>query len=346
MITYQLHTRIFQIEDGGQFVFPNKCQLELKLGPGTTFGTEDAPSRTLVRAREATVLINSNTGRWIAQSRPPLERLEVILESPDSCFCLDGDRLTYDFNCANIEQLEGTLTAFKWVLPPLLNLDFSDPPIVEHARGRVGQTPFRWEHKADEWRIHMRIVTADRLEKHVVFAFETLPLFNGTANRRLAAALSYFHVAARLNVCGDSPWEFMAETILNYAKCLDILFVTSDNTREDLRKGLRELGYEDEEIEGDFVPITILRSWIDIAHPRVAIYKSTDLQVLYRYMTLAEGRFRDLLRRVIDKVQDGTFSLPQAEDLSLDCSERKGMDRLVEKMKSRLGVITETPSST
>lgn len=342
MLTYKLHTRIFRIEDGEQFVFPNKCQLELKLGPGTTFGTEDAPSRTLIRAREATVLINSNTGRWTAQSRPPLERLEVILESPDSRISLDGDKLTYDFHCANIEELEGTINALKWVLPPLLNLDFSDPPIVEHARGRIGQTAFRWEHKPDEWRIHMRTVTAERLEEHVAFAFETLPLFNGTANRRLAAALSYFHVAARLNVCGDSPWEFMAETILSYAKCLDILFVSSENTREDLRIGLRELGYKDEEIEGDFVPITILRSWIDVAHPRVAIYKSTDLQVLYRYMVLADGRFRDLLRRVIDKVQDGTFSLPQAEDLSLDSVKQKGMDRLVEKMKSRLGVIAET----
>jgi len=232
------------------------------------------------------------------------------------------------------------------LLPSLLNLDFSDPPVVEYALGRVGQTAFRWEHKADEWRIHMRTVTADRLEKHFAFAFETVPLFNGTANRRLVAALSYFHVATQLNVCGDSPWEFMAETILNYAKCLDILFVTSENTRHDLRNGLESIGYKDEEIEGDFVPITILRSWIDVAHPRVAIYKSTDLQVLYRYMALAEDRFRDLLRRVVDKVQDGTFSLPTSEDLSLDSGERKRMDRLVNQMKSRLGVIAETLPST
>lgn len=342
MLTYQLHTRNFQIEGGGQFVFPNKCRLELKLAPGTTFGTEDAPSRTLVRAREASVLINSNTGRWIAQSRPPLERLEVIIESANSCFCLNGDTLTYDFQCASIEDLEGTLVAFKWVLPPLLNIEFSDPPIVEYARGRVGETAFRWEHKPDEWRVHMRTVTADRLEQHVAFAFETLPLFNGTANRRLAAALSYFHVATRLNVCGDSPWEFMAETILNYAKCLDILFVTSEDTRDDLRNGLKALGYGNDEIEGDFVPITILRSWIDVAHPRIAIYKSTDLQVLYRYMALSEDKFRDLIRRMIDRVQNGTYVLPDREDLSLDSEERKGMDRLVSQMKARLGVLAET----
>ena len=342
MLTYQLHTRIFQIEDGGRFTFPSKVHLEFKLAPGTTFGTDDAPSRTLVRAREASVLINSNTGRWLAQSRPPLEKLEVIVESPTSRLCLSGHNLTYDFECASIEELDGTLTAFKWVLPPLLNIEFSDPPIVEYARGRVGETTFRWEHKADEWRIQMRTVTADRLEEHFALAIEAMPIFNGTANRRLAAALAYFHVATRLNICGDSPWEFMAETILNYAKCLDILFVTSANTRDDLRTGLQALGYADDEIEGDFVPITILRSWIDVAHPRVAIYKSHDLKVLYRYVALAETTFRELLRRVVDKVQDGTFAVPEREDLSLEPDERKRMDRLVAQMKSRLGVIADT----
>ena len=342
MLTYQLQTRIFQIEKGGPFQFPNKALLELRFAPGTTFGTDEAPSRTFVHAHEATVQINANTGRWLVQSRPPLERLEVVVESPTSRLCLSGDGLQYEFECSNIEELEGALSAFKWVLPPLLNLEFSDPPIVEFARGRVGLTAFRWEHRAEEWRIHLRPVSADRLEKHFAFAFKAMPIFNGTAHRRLAAALSYFHVATRLNVCGDSPWEFMSETILNYAKCLDILFVTSENTRDDTRKGLTQLGYTEKEIEADFVPILILRSWVDVAHPRVAIYKSPDLQVLYRYMALAEDKYRKLLRRALDKVQDGSFVLPDHGDLSLDSHEQEGVDRLVAQMKSGLGVINET----
>lgn len=346
MFTYQLHTRIFQIEDGGNFNFPNKARLEFKFAPGTTFGTEDAPSRTMVRAREATILINANTGRWTVQSRPPLERLEVILESPTSQLSLNGDNLTYDFECSNIEELHGIFSAFKWIFPPLLNLEFSDPPVVEYARGRVGKTRFRWEHKPEEWRINTRTVTADRLKQHFIFAFEALSVFSDTANRRLAAAMSYFHVATRLNVCGDSPWEFMSETILNYSKCLDILFVRSENTKDDIRHGLTTLGYTKDEIEGDFVPITILRSWVDVAHPRVAIYRSPDLQVLYRYMALAEVRFRKLLRRVLDKVQDGSFVFPATEELKLDPAEQKGMDRLVTQMRSRLEVVEDTPPDT
>ena len=97
MLTYQLQTRIFKIEEGGRFKFPNKVLLEVKFAPGTSFGTDAAPSRTLVRAREATVIINSNTGRWLAQSRPPLERLEVVVETPSSRLSLNGDKLKYEW---------------------------------------------------------------------------------------------------------------------------------------------------------------------------------------------------------------------------------------------------------
>jgi hypothetical protein len=342
MLTYQLHTRVFQIENGGALHFPNRAVLQVKLGPGTAFGTEDRLSRTLVRAREATVRLNANTGRWLAQSRPPLERLEVLIESPTSRFSLDGDSLLYEFDCASMEELDGTINGIKWVLPALLNLQFSEPRMIEHVRGRVGDTRFRWEHKPDEWRIHMRPVTAESLEQHVAESWEKLPLFNGTANRRLAAALSYFHVAVRLSVSGDSPWEFMAESILNYAKCLEILFARSEDSRDDIRQELRTLSFTDEEIEGDFVPVLVLRNWVDVAHPKVAIFKARDMKVLYRYMADCEERFRALLIRVLAGFSEGQYHLPQDADLSLKPEDQRDVDRLVEQMKSRLGVLAGT----
>ncbi|MCZ6780465.1 MAG: hypothetical protein O7C73_02340 [Nitrospirae bacterium] len=346
MLTYQLHTRVFQIEGGGQFQFPNTAVLEVKFSPGSAFGTEDRLSRTLVRAREATVMLNANTGRWLAQSRPPLERLEVVLESPTSLFSLHGDELRYEFQCSSIDELEGTIAGIKWILPPLLNLEFSDPPIIEYVRGSVGQTNFRWEHRPEEWRINIRTVTPEKLEKHLASAWENILLFNGIENRRLAAALTYFHVALRLCVSGDSPWEFMAESILNYAKCLEILFVTSENSRDDIRRELNKLSYTAEEIEGDFVPILVLRSWIDVAHPRVAIFKSRDLKVLYRYMAMSEGRFRTLLTRVLSAVGEEHYHITQDTDLSLNAEEQRGVDRLVNQMKGRLGVLADTLDGT
>lgn len=287
MLTYQLHTRVFFVETGEPLVFPNKATIEILLGPATSFGAADAPSRTLVRNQaNSKIIINANTGRWLAQSRPPLEKLEVILNSSASRLILDGNQLSFQFECMGIDELQNTIMSFKWILPPLLNLAFPDPPLVESVRGNVGPTKFHWQHEPEEWRIHIKTSTKSVLEEKFATAFETLPMFNNIGNRRLAASLSYFHTAVRLSVAGDSSWEFMSETILNYAKCLGILFVVSKNSNDDVRAGLAMLGYTPDEIDGDFIPILILRSQIDVAHPRVAIHKPKDLKVLYKYLAL------------------------------------------------------------
>lgn len=339
MLTYQLQTRVIMIEDGGELSFPKRVALELRLAPATAFGAEDKPSGTLVKGREATIRIDANTGRWLCQSKPALDLLDVTLKSPSSKLNLAGNILKYEFDCSDAKELEGTLSAFKWLLPPLLNLQFSEPPHVLYVRGTIGDTKFRWEHKADEWQVHIRSITPEKLEEHVAFSFEHLSLFNGFQNRRLAAALSYFYVAVRLNVCGESPWEFMSETILNYAKCMESLFVTSEDSRADVRRELENLGYTNDEIEGDFIPILILRSYVDIAHAKAAIYKTRELKVLYRYMALAEERFREMLCRILSRVIDGTYKVPQRQDLSLDKKEQKILDRLITQMESRLGIV-------
>ena len=336
MLTYQLHTRIFQIENNEKFSFPNEVQIEIKLSPPTAFGKANSPSRTLVKGRAAKLTINANTGRWLALSTPPLEPLEVVIESPTSKFTLKGENLTYSFHCESIPDLEGTIMAFKWVLPSLINLEFSDPPTVLHVRGSVGKTKFRWEHRPEEWQIQMRTVEPDNLEKRIAESFEALPLFNGLNNRRLAAALYYFHVGVRLNVCGDSPWEFMAESILNFSKSLEILFSISENSKDDIRRELTILGFTQEEIEGDFIPLLILRSFVDVAHPKVAIFKARDLQILYKYLAQSEEKIRRLLKIVLKKVAEGTYGIRQEKDLFLSKDDRKGMDKLIATMESRI----------
>lgn len=341
MYTYQLQSRAFIFEGNGRLQFPATVVLEAKLSPGTSFGTEDRLSRTLVLAREGNVIINPNSGRWLGQSRPPLEQLEVITKSPTTHLSLTGDVVKYEFQCASPKDLEGMAIAFKWILPPLLNLEFPDPPTVEYVRGSVGNRKFRWEINRSEWQINMRTVTAEKLEKHFVSAFEGIELFNGAKNRRLAAALSYFYIAVRLNVAGDSPWEFMAESILNYAKCLKILFVSSENSRDDIRRELHKLNFSKDEIEGDFIPIILLRSQMDVAHPKISIFKERDLKIIYQYIALAESRIRELLSRVLARVADGRYTVLQHSDLILDANEQKHLNRLVKQMESRLGATAE-----
>lgn len=319
-------------------LFPNRVSIKLKLSPGIAFGTEDGGGRTIIKARAATVTMNANNGKWVVRSKPPLEPFDVEAEIGDAVLRLKGDSLVYEFNCLSLSVLEAMLTAFKYIYPTILNLEFSEPPVVVSVSGDVGGVDFRWEHKKQEWLILMRTVIPENLEEHIVNSFRGMALFNGANNRRLAAALSYFHIAVRLNVSGDSPWEFMAETILNYCKAIEIVFVSSDNTKEDVRKGLESLGYTKEEIEGDFIPLMILRSYVDVAHPKVAIFEPRDLRVLYAYLSQSEDIVRELLQRVIIRVSSGEYSIPQEEKLGLTSKDRKGMNRLVATMESRLKV--------
>jgi hypothetical protein len=217
--------------------------------------------------------------------------------------------LRFEFNCADVAELEGTVLGFKWVFPTLLNLEHADPPVVLSVRGQVGPSIFRWQISPREWQVEMWPITCERLESNVIDSFNRLGLFIGSNNRRLAAALAYFHVGSRLSVVGESPWEFMAETILNFAKALEILFGTSERTKEDVR--------------------------VDIAHPQTSIYKSSDLQVLYRYVHQAEETLRRLLDRVAERIANGSYTIPQTE-LSMNAEDRRHMNRLVESMRTRI----------
>lgn len=98
-------------------------------------------------------------------------------------------------------------------------------------------------------------LTSEILEEHVAGFFKTLPLISETKNRRLVAAIYYFYTSSRLLVSGHSQWEFMAECILNLNKTLEILF---GGTRDLIRDGLSKLGYETEEIEGDYMVLNLI----------------------------------------------------------------------------------------
>lgn len=334
MLTYQLQPRVFRIVGSSPFAFPNDLILELKYGPGTSYGTNDNHSRALVKGRKSELLYNANHGRGRIRSAPPLGVLEVIIESPSTRFELKGDVLQYHTRCENPLELDGCINAFHYVFPTLLNLVTPDPPYVEYTKGWLGEIEFRWEHR--EANVPFTTVTAESMERAIAEAYEWLPLFHGISNRRLAAALHYSHKASRLIVSGVSDWEFMSEAILNYCKTLEMLFVTSENTREDTRKGLTALGYTGDEIEGDFIPLLILRGFVDVAHAKVAIHKQEQLFTLYKYLFASETRFRALLKKIISAVKLNQYQPPAVSDPALDANDRAGMDGLIDTIQKRM----------
>lgn len=334
MLTYELQQRILRREKGSTLEFPNEVQVEIKLGPPQIFGAMDGPSRGALYKRKARLEYNANTGRTLIQSIPPLEPLYVSINLEDDVFELEGDTLCCKIQCEDVNILFNFLRMTFYLLPPLLNVSFPDPPVILYTKGKIGEAEFTWELR--EATGAFDTFTKESLEHHIQQAINNFTLFSGTSNRRLAAGIHYFHTASRLICTGNSNWEFCAESILNMCKCLEIVF---GDSRDDIRQGLQNLGYGRNEIEGDFIALTLLRDELDVAHPRVAMFNAEHLRVLYQYLPSAENRMRDLIQRLISAVSDGSYVLRQDADLRLNKTEQKNMDRLIETIKARITPI-------
>jgi hypothetical protein len=144
-------------------------------------------------------------------------------------------------------------------------------------------------------------------------------------NASLLAAVSYAHVARRLEAAGESAGEFTAEVILNYCKALEVLW---GETRDAIRTGASSLGYDAEETEGTFVALTILRDELDVAHPKVSTYSADSLHTIYSFVGDLATPMLELLARAIDATRAGTWT-PRILNAA---PEPVGLHRLLERI--------------
>lgn len=209
----------------------------MHLGPPQAFGAAAGPvSLMCIPDYLVGTLINGNSGLYQYIHNSKLQPLEMRIESespPRIEFGIAGDRLHCEFECNSLDDLESMIFSIVFFYVPLLNLESLDPPVVICVSGSAGRTEFRWEHLRHM--LPMNTTTEESLINHMSNSYKNLDLVGRECNRRLAVALSYFYVAARLLVVGQSRWEFMAECVLNLSKTLEILFGgTRDKTRTHL----------------------------------------------------------------------------------------------------------------
>ena len=340
MLTYQLQDRRFRIEKGTKLIFPNSAEIKVLLGPTIQFGVEKDIDKsepiksgktyvkTVTKGKGARIIFDANNGRTAAISEKMLEPLDVTVESKDSIFKCNGNEITLKFECQTINELADVVSSLHYGIPMILNIEFADPPFVIRTSGRVGEVEFNWEITKGQFDFY---VTDQEKQKISIYdTFKRFGFFSNSTNRRLLAALHYFHVACRLFVSGNSPWEFMAETVLNYCKTLQILF---GETRDKVRDGLRNIGYGNSEIERFFIPVMILRSFFDVGHPSVVLLKPAQLQVLYRYLETVNEKFRELIKHIFSKIDDGNYSTIPHEGLLPDKEKQKEIDVFINSIK-------------
>lgn len=204
------------------------------------------------------------------------------------------------------QYIAGQANNTNWLL---LNITFGDPPYVERVDGNVGSNPFRWE--LSNWDMRFQITSQDKQESDVAKAWSRIDILSAPHRLRLIAGLHYFYVACRLAQQGTTAGEFVAEVLLNFAKTLEVLFPPDGdgNTRDAVRKVLRQLGYTDAQIEGDFIPAMALRNEIDVGHVELGRFKMEHLKVIHAYTERAESAFHKLFERLMLKIESKEFDV-------------------------------------
>jgi len=243
---------------------------------------EAGGGHTAVQAVEATAFFNANTGEHSIELKVPLEPLDVTIEEPIRTISLKGNFLSIKEHFDDIRNLNDIIESLYFALPGLLNIEFADPPVIERVDGIIGDSNFRWE--LSSWGGQFRITTQENQEMAMVRSWDRISIL-AHPNRRLFAAIHYYHVACRLARIGSTPGEFLPEVILNFAKTLEVLFPSSGDgkTRNAIRDRLEELGYSEDEIEGHFIPAIALRNEIDVGHVGLCNFKTKQLKIIHSY---------------------------------------------------------------
>lgn len=329
MLTYQVHPRTYRHDEAKEFSFPNDAELIFHLQPLQPFGKEPGGGRTAVRAVEATVLFDANTGRHCIQSKNPLKPLEAIIEEPVRRIEMRGNELHIYTRFDSLKEMDEIVRSLFFAFPILLNIEFADPPFVERVAGKVGKVDFRWELHA--WQMNFQITTQEVQEKWIALSWERLGILSQPENRRVIAALHYFHVACRLSRAGNAPWEFMSEVIINLSKVLEVLFPPRNSdgkTLDSARSGLADLNYTRTEVERNFVPAMALRNNVDSAHVDLSIFTRDQLRALHAYTEVAETAFRELLKRVLVGIETKHYTPAQYGEPS----RRRAVDKIIERI--------------
>jgi len=309
MLTYQIRPRVLRLEGAEELRFPADGKVNFIFGPLQPFGIEASGGRTAIRAAAASVLFNANTGAHSIKSNPPLHPLEVAIEEPTRRLVLRGNTLTIDQQFDSNAQLTALIEGVYYGFPTLLNVEWADPPVVERVDGIIEGISFRWELAA--WNCQFKTTSQENQEQRFADSWEKMNLISEPTSARLFAALHFYYVAVRLRCRGTLAGEFLSEVILNLAKVLEVLFPASGDgkSREAARLGLRELGFNEEDIEGDYIPAMALRNEIDVGHVDLGLFKPDHLKLIHGYTERAEYAFRQLLQRVLTRVAEGTYEI-------------------------------------
>jgi hypothetical protein len=310
MNLYQVRVRHLRFDNPKQASkrFPGDAVIRIAFRANPAFGGGGV-GNIVRQGTQAQITWNANVGRQTAASDEPMKPLDVIVETAEFDAHFRGTVLTLRGPVPSAQHLHNVIATFYYHLPLVLNVAFTEPPVIKMVDGEVGSQHFSWE--LAHFSHGVEVTNETRQGDRLLTAWNRLNLVGADDQRRIARALHYFHVAVRLERVGNSSWEFMSEILLNLCKILEVLFPPDGDrkTRDAVRRGLSSLGYAHEEIERGFIPVMALRDALDVGHVSLVSLPRQSLQIIHGFTERAEPTFREMLERLLTAVQAGGIEI-------------------------------------
>lgn len=309
MLTYQKHDRILMRSVSAPLQFPNEGTVNFTLAPGGAFGVGELSGRLALKGVHLSLGPQVNIGRYAHASLQYMDSISISSMPHDASVQAEGNVVSVRRTFNSKDELLDLIESVNFGLPAAMSLQFVDAPVVVAITGAVGGIEFTWAYA--NYPVTLDVTTKEIQEQRLLDSWERLKLLLPAENRRLFAALNYFHIACRLGLVGVSPWEFSAEILMNLSKTLEVLFSAAPNkTMEAVKAGLQSLGYSSNDIKKWYVPAIALRNNVDVGHVSLSDLSQEQLTQIHNYTAHVEKAFRQLLLLVTDRVAAGTFVLP------------------------------------
>jgi hypothetical protein len=328
MPVFRLRERVLSLQAPAVPDFPCELQLNVELLPEVPFGGATGRTRNVVGGATVAGRANLTTARFSIELRKPLfDQLDKELEVDGGSFAIRGNIASITLTCPDEAALERVVDTALFTFPAVLSRYIPDVPYSTHAFGLLGDAPFKVHYEPTDVVASTTVTSKSHQEDIVTKAWSQAVMASGQP--RLSMACQYFQTACRLLEVGYNRFEFTAEAILNFAKCLQAL---CGDSRDAARSSLRALGYDSPDLDGRFIPALLLRDQFDVAHIALSRLSRDELRVLHDYADIAEPAFRDLVGRALEGASDGTYDLPSTPFGGISAEKRKGLRRLSDNL--------------
>jgi hypothetical protein len=332
MLTHVLRERLVVFPEGPRPNFPNDVTVNVRLAPKVPFGGHAGLSRSVVAGMEYKARANMSTGNLVFeiphQLFPPLDASVTV---DRVTFQINGDIASTRLQGASFDDFMGLLHILSHSFPVFLNVVIPESPSVLYAWGDVGGVKFHSQFEPTEIQGAVTVTSKEGQEEQVLQSWRRAQLLS--RHRRLMNGLHYLHVATRLLGVGHNRFEFMSEALLNLAKSLQSVFGES---RDSVRAELVKLGVDRDTVERKYIPYLVLRNEFDVGHVSLAQLTRDQCRTLHQYTDRAEVAFRELYKRLLEKLDSGEYVL------LADTPEALSRDRVA--VLERLAANLNTPA--